>query len=447
MAQRTLHIGHSAAELVNFTGKDREVTVDITNYRIIIHDGATAGGHSAAKLSEFLAHQGGVGSEHGDAIPATSGFMSGGDKSKLDTIETAAEVNPNAAEILSLLLTVDGSGSGLDADLLDGENSSAGEVVSTIMRRDGAGRSKISTPVASNDIARKDTVDAVQTNLDTHDALTGTAAHGLGTASLINTGAGNGQIGLNQQPFTDIASAATTAIGGVVSDHVRITGSVTITSFGTIANGLKRVVRFAAALTLTHNVTSLILLGGANIITAANDIAEFVSLGSGNWICTRYHRADGKALIPGAVIQVVNTQTGAVNTGSTIFPIDNTTPQNTEGDEYMTLAITPRNTSNKLKIEVTFMGSISGAGTWGVGLFQDSTANALAAALAQGATSGERLTVTFIHYMTAGTVSATTFKVRAGPGTGGTTTFNGATGTQIFNGLAASSITITEIAA
>jgi hypothetical protein len=41
-------------------------------------------------------------------------------------------------------------------------------------------------------------------------------------------------------------------------------------------------------LLLTYNVTSLILPGNANITTAANDTAEFLSLGSGNWICLNY---------------------------------------------------------------------------------------------------------------------------------------------------------------
>ena len=53
------------------------------------------------------------------------------------------------------------------------------------------------------------------------------------------------------------------------------------------------------------------------------------------------------------LVQVVNTQTGAVATGTTVMPIDDTIPQNTEGDQYMTLAITPTHASNKLLIEVS----------------------------------------------------------------------------------------------
>lgn len=47
------------------------------------------------------------------------------DGTKLDGIEAGAEVNQTASELLTAIKTVDGTGSGLDADLLDGNDSSA----------------------------------------------------------------------------------------------------------------------------------------------------------------------------------------------------------------------------------------------------------------------------------------------------------------------------------
>jgi len=43
------------------------------------------------------------------------------------------------ADILTKLLTVDGTGSGLDADLLDGKNSASTSTINTIVARDGSG--------------------------------------------------------------------------------------------------------------------------------------------------------------------------------------------------------------------------------------------------------------------------------------------------------------------
>jgi hypothetical protein len=147
------------------------------------------------------------------------------------------------------------------------------------------------------------------------------------------------------------------------------------------------------------------------------------------------------------VVQNVHTQTGVVATGTTILPADNTIPQITEGNEYMTAAITPTNAANKLLIAVSVCISTSSIGHVVAALFRDSVVNALAGAaqLPQGA--GNMIQLTFTHVMTAGTTSPITFRVRAGASAAGTTTFNGFSGGGILGGVAASSIIITEIKA
>jgi cytoskeletal protein CcmA (bactofilin family) len=149
------------------------------------------------------------------------------------------------------------------------------------------------------------------------------------------------------------------------------------------------------------------------------------------------------------VVQRVSTQTGAVATGTTTIPADDTIPQNTEGDQYMSLAITPKNTANILVIDVTFCGSTSSANgsVLTAALFQDTTANALACNSLVSALTTSLNTNHFRYTMSAGTTSSTTFKVRAGSNNGGTTTFNGQSGGRIFGGVWTSSITITEYAA
>jgi hypothetical protein len=148
----------------------------------------------------------------------------------------------------------------------------------------------------------------------------------------------------------------------------------------------------------------------------------------------------------GTSVQVVNTQTGAVATGSTIIPLDDTTPQITEGDEYMTLAITPTNASNKLRIEVIAQCSNGSAFTIIGALFQDSTANALASCMAYDDNATGMRILALSLYMTAGTTSSTTFRFRIGTSNAATITFNGFSGARKLGGSMSSSITITEIA-
>ena len=98
----------------------------------------------------------------------------------------------------------------------------------------------------------------------------------------------------------DVASAATCDIGAVNSLIVRITGTTGITSLGTTYNG-PRFVRFADALTLTHNATTLILPGGANITTATDDALIAVPSGStpNGWRVIAYQKAaDSPVTLP-----------------------------------------------------------------------------------------------------------------------------------------------------
>lgn len=247
----------------------------------------------------------------------------------------------------------------------------------------------------------------------------------------------------------DVASAAALP---VLTDgnYFDVTGTTTVTSIDSLGVGTVIKLHFDGALILTHHATDLVLPGGANITTVAGDEAEFFEYASGDWRCTNYERFDGTSVLRdiGSIVQIVNVQDGSVATGTTTIPADDTIPQNTEGDEYMTLAITPTSATNKLKIDVVCNLNSTNATDkyFTAALFQDSTADALAAANSgRDPTSGGAGTIVFTHYMTSGTAISTTFKVRAGAASAGTNTFNGSGGARLFGGVMASSITITEI--
>lgn len=67
---------------------------------------------------------------------------------QLQLAQTAASYT--AADVLAKLVTVDGSGSGLDADLLDGMNSATANTVNTIVARDASGNFSAGTITATN---------------------------------------------------------------------------------------------------------------------------------------------------------------------------------------------------------------------------------------------------------------------------------------------------------
>lgn len=100
---------------------------------------------------------------------------------------------------------------------------------------------------------------------------------------------------INEAPVATVASAATTAIGAATANTVSITGTATITAFDTVASGIGRKGYFTGAATLA-NSANLILPGAANIVAAAGDCFEAVSMGAGIWRILDYQKANGAAV-------------------------------------------------------------------------------------------------------------------------------------------------------
>ena len=154
-----------------------------------------------------------------------------------------------------------------------------------------------------------------------------------------------------------------------------------------------------------------------------------------------------RAQLPaGCMLQVVNSQSGVKASGTGTIPFDNTIPQQTEGNEFFTLSITPTSASSKLRIEV-LLNLDMGATRYIVALFLNSGADAIAVGGGMYLTANWGRQISLSHYMTAGTTSAMTFKVRAGGNDAGTTWLNSTANSDYFGGTYNSSITITEIAA
>lgn len=154
----------------------------------------------------------------------------------------------------------------------------------------------------------------------------------------------------------NIASASSIDIGAATGDLVHITGTTTITALGTVAAGVERTLVFDGALTFTHNGTSLILPGAANIVTAAGDVAVMRSEGSGNWRCVGYQRASGKAVVTATTAADLPDATTAAK-GAVVL----TTKALQEGASGNT-AVTP-GTQHHHPLHPKAWGNLDGTGT------------------------------------------------------------------------------------
>lgn len=151
---------------------------------------------------------------------------------------------------------------------------------------------------------------------------------------------------------------------------------------------------------------------------------------------------------PRDVIQEPRTDSGAVATGTTALPRDDTIPQITEGDQFMTQAITPIAAANVLEVEAQLALSMNGAaGLVILALFQDATAGALAVASGWDSSAEPPDPIRISFKGVAAGVASTTFRARAGNNGGNTTTFNGAAAARYFGGVMNSFMQVKEIVA
>lgn len=156
--------------------------------------------------------------------------------------------------------------------------------------------------------------DAVGNTATVTEQLTGTSASVYATPDSV---AGLWQRG------ADIASTGTLSLPAGGGGVYNITGTTTINGIGSAQGGRTVKLKFAGALTLTHNGTTFILPGAANITTVAGDTAEFINDaaadGSGsNWRCFDYQRSSGSPINLTDFTAVQATmETG---TSTTLFP-------------------------------------------------------------------------------------------------------------------------------
>jgi hypothetical protein len=131
--------------------------------------------------------------------------------------------------------------------------------------------------------------------------------------------------------------------------------------------------------------------------------------------------------------------------GTTTIPFDNTTPQNTEGTEFMTTNFVPIKAFSKIEIDCNMFVAISAGNVANLNaLFKSGNANALTVGfcLSSVGDGGQQTTLKYVD--TLSSTSAVDYSVRCGGSGASTVYFNGISSGARFNGAFYSSITIKE---
>lgn len=174
---------------------------------------------------------------------------------------------------------------------------------------------------------------------------------------------------------------------------------------------------------------------------------------AGTWSAapTRAHPWGLRDALPGDIVQQTRQDdgTGAPSTGVTTIPDDDTIPQITEGDQYIAKGLTPSSAANLIAVEAqgSFANDAAGATALIAAMFRDSTGNALATLRLTQPAANASLWFSLKKTVLAATTSLTVFRLRAGGGSAGTTTFNGISGGRKMGGAGNSFVECREIMA
>lgn len=274
-------------------------------------------------------------------------------------------------------------------------------------------------------------------------AVTAGTAYVTGTP----TGGNSQRFRVNMQTAENVTIAANST-GGTRYDHIYIKlDPDTLANPNTAGDDVATLVASRSTSSSTDNGTPptygyciavVTVANGASSITDAN-ITDSRTRTGANSVAVA-------ANVPaGMVLQVQETDYSAVQTGTTTIPYDDTEPQNTEGTEVMSQAITPKAIGNMLHVEATIFMSNSVAGELIAALFQDSAASAVAVSSVYQAIATGRVRLHLLYKVAATSTSATTFKIRIGGDTAGTVTLNGFSGSRKWGATVKSSIKVTEV--
>ena len=270
----------------------------------------------------------------------------------------------------------------------------------------------------------------------------------LSMSSQSFTGGSGTSFTLNKSVSTtsDIAVFVNNVRQSPVNSSYSVSGT-TLTMSASIASSDNFYVVFLGSAVGTINPASG-SVGTSQLADSSVSLAKLSATGTKD--ATTFLRGDNSFAEAGGgkVLQVVKSLVTTKASTSSSIPQDNTIPQNTEGTEFTTLAITPQASDSTLFIDFLVHGSLSNNNTnLTVCLFKDSVANALQVSNNFCGTNTELFPLMLKFAETSGTTSSVTYKIRFGLNGGGTVYLNSDQSTDVYSTAQSSVFIITEVSA
>jgi hypothetical protein len=262
------------------------------------------------------------------------------EKTRLSGIEVGATADQTAAEILTLIKTVDGVGSGLDADLLDGQSSAYYATTASVT-------SAISTANSYTDTSVANLVDSSSATLDTLNELAAALGDDPNFATTVST-----NIGLKADKTTLISAGTGLTGGGDLSANRTITHANSTVAAGTYGSSVSiPSITVDARGHVTAAIGNAISVGdGAMTVTAG------AGLTGGGQVGTANQSGASSVTISHAD---TSAQVSVDNTGSTVI-------QDITLDTYGHITGLASKTLGYADVGAPSTTGVGASGTWGI---------------------------------------------------------------------------------
>lgn len=246
---------------------------------------------------------------------------------------------------------------------------------------------------------------------------------------------------------TATAAAASAAASAAAAQTFNPSNYVTTTALGTTLQGYVPASR-------KLSVSSAMTIGGTAGGTADLSADRSLDLSFASAATAAVGTDTAKPVNSAGVAAAVLAQTGLIQSKSATYtattslsaaiPGDSTIPQVGEGTQVLSVTITPKLSTSKLRVRFQCSAAVSGSGRGIAAMFLNGGANAVAASSAYQTNTGN-FCLTMEYEFSPGSTSAQTITVRAGPATATGLVINTIDAASTLGGVMGSTLIVEEV--
>lgn len=236
---------------------------------------------------------------------------------------------------------------------------------------------------------------------------------------------------------SDISAIETALTGKADTAHTHVIGNVANlqSTLDGLQGGLDGLQTNKAPASIGLNY-----LSDVDTVSSPPTSGQALAYNGSNWVPTSIGAASSRLVARKTAEYNLNVDL------STIIPVDDTVPQNTEGAEILSITHAASAAGNLIRLRFSGVPTASAASVIAAAMFKSGSSDAISATMTEVSVAGVRAQMCMESEVTAATTSSQTYSVRVGPGSGGINVrFNGTNTERRFGGSMKATLILEEI--